>query len=89
MHITATKKNNDAPTLEPSDFSLIDPTGPPSGPFGTSSEVYRSTAGLTWPARYSVSIPTRSVLVFDVNPGLKGLALLIKSANVEVRLPDP
>jgi len=36
-----------------------------------------------------VSAPTRSVLVFDVNPGLKGLLLLIKSANVEVRLPDP
>ncbi len=89
VHITATKKNNDAPTLDPSDFALIDPTGARSGPYGTSSEVYRSTAGLTWPARYQVSIPTRSVLVFDVNPGLKNLVLLIKSANVQVRLPDP
>ena len=89
VHITATKKNNDAPTLDPSDFALVDPTGARSGPFGIASEVYRSTAGLTWPARYQVSIPTRSVLVFDVNPGLKGLVLLIKSANVQVRLPDP
>ena len=89
VHITATKKNGDAPALDPGDFALVDPTGGRSGPFGATSEAYRSPSGLTWPARYSVSAPTRSVLVFDVNPGLKGLLLLIKSANVEVRLPDP
>ena len=89
VHITATKKNGDAPALDPVDFALVDPTGARSGPFGVNSEAYRSPSGLTWPARYAVSAPTRSVLVFDVNPGLKGLLLLIKSANVEVRLPDP
>ena len=89
VHVTATKKNGDAPSLDPGDFALVDPTGARSGPFGATSEAYRAPSGLTWPARYSVSAPTRSVLVFDVNPGLKGLLLLIKSANVEVRLPDP
>ena len=89
VHITATKKNGDAPNLDPSDFVLVDPTGARSLAFGPTSEVYSSTTGLTWPARYAVSAPTRSVVIFDVNPGAKSLLFLIKSANIAVRLPDP
>ena len=89
VHITATKKNGDAPNLDPSDFALVDQTGARSLPFGPTSELYSSTTGLTWPARYAVSAPTRSVVIFDVNPGAKGLLFLIKGVNVAVRLPDP
>ena len=89
VHITAIKKNGDAPNLDPSDFVLVDPTGARSLAFGPTSEVYSSTTGLTWPARYAVSAPTRSVVIFDVNPGAKSLLFLIKSANIAVQLPDP
>ncbi len=89
VHITATKKNGDAPNLDPSDFALVDPTGARILAFGPTSELYSSTTGLTWPARYAVSAPTRSVVIFDVNPGAKGLLFLIKGVNVAVRLPDP
>ena len=89
VHITAIKRNGDAPNLDPSDFVLVDPTGARSLAFGPTSEVYSSTTGLTWPARYAVSAPTRSVVIFDVNPGAKSLLFLIKSANIAVRLPDP
>jgi hypothetical protein len=89
VHITATKKNGDAPNLDPANFALVDAAGAHISAFGTTSDVYRSTAGLTWPVRYAVSAPTRSVLVFDVNPGAKGLLLLITGPNVEVRIPDP
>ena len=89
VHITATKKNGDAVTLDPSEFALLDPVGGISLPFSPTSEVYSATTGLTWPTRYAVTVPTRSVLVFDVNPGARSLLFLIKSVNVEVRLPDP
>jgi len=89
VHITATKKNGDAPNLDPSEFVLVDPTGARSLAFGPTSDLYSPTTGLAWPARYAVGAPTRSVVIFDVNPGAKGLLFLIKSANVEVRLPDP
>lgn len=89
VHITATKKSGDAANLDPSDFVLVDPTGARVAPFTPTSAVYSSATGLTWPARYSVSAPVRSVVIFDVGPGARGLIFLIKSSNVGVRLPDP
>ena len=89
VHITATKKNGDAPSLDPSDFVLVDPTGARILAFAATSDVYSPSAGITWPARYSVSAPVRSVVVFDVGPGARSLLFLIKSSNVAVRLPDP
>ena len=89
VHITAIKKNGDAPNLDPSDFALIDQAGARSLAFGPTSELYSATTGLSWPARYSVGAPVRSVVIFDVSPGAKGLVFLIKDPNVAVRLPDP
>lgn len=89
VHITAIRKNGDAPNLDPSDFALIDQAGARSLAFGPTSELYSPTTGLSWPARYSVGAPVRSVVIFDVNPGAKGLVFLIKGPNVAVRLPDP
>ena len=88
VHITATRKDADAPALEPSDFLLLDPSGAQAGALAASSDLYSAATGLTWVTRYPPSAPVREVVVFDVSPGGRDLTLLIRRANVQVRLPD-
>jgi hypothetical protein len=86
-HITVTKKNGDAPPLSTGDFVLIDANGARSLAFAPSSDIYTNNLGMVWASRYPTNQPVQNHLVFDVNPSATNLVLLIKSANVEVRLP--
>lgn len=89
VHVTVAKKNPDAAPLAPSDFLLIDANGARGLAFAPSSDVYTKSIGLVWAPKYATNAFVQNHLVFDVNPNAKNLLLLIKSANVEVRLPDP
>jgi hypothetical protein len=88
IHITAARRSPDAPNLDPSGFALIDSTGARALPFPSSSDVYGASTGLLWAARHPTNTVIHDHLAFDMNPSVKGLVLLIKSANVQVRLPD-
>jgi hypothetical protein len=88
VHVTVMKKTSDAGALDPSDFQLVDANGGRSLAFAASSDLYSGT-GLVWAARYATNAAVQNHLVFDVNPNATGLLLLIKPANVEVRLPEP
>ena len=89
MHVTVTRKETDAPAVDPSDFSLLDASGAATFAFAPSSDVYEKATGVTWATRYALNSPVQDHLVFDASPSSRGLLLLIKPANVEVRLPDP
>ena len=89
VHITAARKNLDAPVLDPSAFTLIDSNGARALPFPPSSDLYAPASGLLWATRYPVGNIVHDHLAFDINLNAKDLLLLIKSANVEVRLPNP
>jgi hypothetical protein len=88
VHVIATRKNGDAPPLDPSQFVLIDSTGARLLAFGAATDVYTPTSGLVWPTRYPIGTGVACILVYDVNASASGLRILIKPANVEVRLPD-
>ena len=89
VHVTVTRKEADAPAVDPSDFSLLDASGAASFAFAPSSDVYEKSTGVTWATRYPLNSPVQDHLVFDASPSARGLVLLIKPAHVEVRLPDP
>ena len=89
VHITATRKNLDAPPLDPIAFNLIDANGARALAFPASSDLYTSASGLLWATRYPVGTFVHDQIAFDINPTVKDLILLIKPANVEVRLPNP
>jgi hypothetical protein len=89
VHVTVSRKDADARAVDPSDFTLIDETGAGSFAFAPSSDIYAASTGITWATRYPLNASVQDHLVFDVNPTARGLLLLIKPANVEVRLPDP
>jgi hypothetical protein len=89
VHVIANRKNSDAPQLDPSQFVLIDSSGARTFALPTTSDVYSPATGATWPAKFPIGTTLPALLVFDVNPTARGLRLLIKPANVEVRLPDP
>jgi hypothetical protein len=89
VHVTVSRKDADARAVDPSDFTLIDGTGAGSFAFAAASDVYAPSTGVTWATRYALNASVQDHLVFDVNPSARGLLLLIKPANVEVRLPDP
>ena len=74
--------------LSPSDFQLIDANGARVFPLAASSDVYTGNVGVAWASRYATNQFVQNHLVFDVSPTAKDLLLLIKEANVEVRLPD-
>jgi hypothetical protein len=88
VHLTVAKKSPDAGALDPSDFQLVDGNGGRGLAFAPSSDLYSGT-GLVWASKYATNAAVQNHLVFDVNPNATGLLLLIKPANVEVRLPDP
>lgn len=88
VHVTVTKKNPEAGVLDPSDFQLVDANDGRSLAFAASSDLYQST-GLVWAPKYATNAALQNHLVFDVNPNANGLLLLVRPANVEVRLPDP
>ena len=87
--ITVAKKNADAAPLSTSDFLLIDANGGSSVAFAPSSDIYTKSIGLVWAPKYATNAFVHNHLVFDVNPTARNLVLLIRPANVEVRLPDP
>ena len=89
VHVTVTRKDADAPAVDPSLFSLLDASGAATFAFAPSSDVYEKSTGVTWATRYALNAPVQDHLVFDASPSARGLLLLIKPANVEVRLPDP
>lgn len=88
VHVTATKRNGDAPNLDPADFVLVDTAGNQSLAFSPTSDVYGPSTGLSWPARFAVGAPVREQLVFDVSPNARDLLLLFRKATTEVRLPN-
>ena len=88
VHLTVAKTNPDAAPLDPSEFALIDANGASSFALPASSDLYRGT-GLVWAAKYATNAFVMNHLVFDANPSARGLRLLIRSPNVQVRLPDP
>jgi len=89
VHVTISRKDPDAPPPDPGDFVLIDASGARALAFSTTSNVYGPSTGINWPTRYALNAFTQNNLVFDASPSARGLLLLIKPANVEVRLPDP
>jgi hypothetical protein len=89
VHITATRKNLDAPPLDPIAFTLIDANGARALAFPATSDLYASSSGLLWATRYPVGTLVHDQVAFDINPTVKDLIFLIKPANVEVRLPNP
>ena len=89
VHVTVSRKDPDAPPPDPGDFVLIDASGARTLAFGTTSNVYGPSTGINWPTRYALNAFTQNNVVFDASPQARGLRLLIKPANVEVRLPDP
>jgi hypothetical protein len=89
VHVTATRKNSDAPTLDPSQFVLVDPAGAQVFAFPTTADMYSASSGVAWPARFPVGTALPGLVIFDVHPNAKSLQLLIKPANVQVRIPDP
>ena len=89
VHITATRKNLDAPPLDPIAFTLIDANGARALAFPATSDIYASASGLLWATRYPVGTLVHDQVAFDINPSVKDLIFLIKPANVEVRLPNP
>jgi len=89
VHVTVSRKDADARLVDPSDFTLIDETGAGSFAFAAASDIYAPSTGVTWATRYALNASVQDHLVFDVNPTARGLLVLIKPANVEVRLPDP
>jgi hypothetical protein len=88
VHVTVARTSSDAPPLDTSDFQLIDANGARSLAFSPLSDIYKGT-GLRWASQYALNAFVQDHLAFDVNPNAKGLILLIRSANVEIRLPDP
>jgi len=89
VHITVVKKSPDAAPLSPTDFLLIDGAGGRSQAFPSTSDVYAKSTGLVWASKYPTSTVIQNYLAFDVSPTAKDLQLLIRPANVQVRLPDP
>jgi hypothetical protein len=89
VHVTVAKKSPDAIPLTPSDFMLIDGNGGRSLALSSTSDVYAKSTGLTWAAKYSTNTAVQNHLAFDVSPTARDLQLLIRSANAQVRLPDP
>jgi hypothetical protein len=89
VHLTVTRTNADAPPLSTSNFQLIDAAGARGFAFDPTSDIYTSNLGLVWASRYPTTQPVQNHLAFDVSPTARALILLIKDANVEVRLPDP
>lgn len=88
VQLTATKRNGDAPNLDPSDFALVDAAGNQSLAFSPTSDVYGSATGLSWPVRFAVGASVREQLVFDVSPNARDLLLLFRRATTEVRVPN-
>ena len=89
IHITVIRKNLDAAPPDPSAFTLIDSNGARALAFPASSDVYGPATGLLWATRYPMGNIVHDHLAYDINPSAKDLLLLIKPANVEVRLPNP
>jgi len=87
VHITVAKTNPDVAPLDPSEFMLIDANGASSFALPAASDVYRGT-GLVWATKYATNAFVMNHLAFDVNPSARGLRLLIRAPNVQVRLPD-
>lgn len=88
VHLTVARKSSGAPPLDTTDFQLIDQNGARSLAFSPLSEIYKGT-GLKWATQYPMNAFVLDHLAFDVSPSAKGLILHIRSANVQVRLPDP
>ncbi|HLZ47173.1 MAG TPA: hypothetical protein VKR80_00815 [Candidatus Limnocylindria bacterium] len=88
VHVTVQRTDQSVPPLETSEFQLIDANGARSFALAAGSEVYQGT-GLVWATKYADNAFVQDHLAFDVSPTAKDLILLIRSPNVEVRLPDP
>jgi len=89
VHVTVSRRDPEAPIPDPGDFVLIDASGTRSLAFSPTSDVYGPATGITWQTRYGLNALVQDFVVFDANPSSRSLLLLIKPANVEVRLPDP
>jgi hypothetical protein len=89
VHVTVSRKDPDAAPPDPGDFVLIDASGARTLAFAPTSNVYGPATGINWPTRYALNANVQANVVFDASPRARGLLLLIKPANVEVRLPDP
>lgn len=87
VHVTVQRTDQAAPAIETTEFQLIDAGGSHSFALPAGSEVYQGT-GLVWATKYPSNTFVQDHLAFDVSPTANGLILLIRSANVEVRLPD-
>ncbi len=87
VHVALTRKTSDGAQPDPSDFLLIDPVNGQTLALPLSSDVY--TAGPKWASRYSIGVAVDDQIVFDVGPNVRGLELLIRPVNAQVRLPDP
>ena len=89
VHVTVSRKDPDAAPPDPGDFVLIDPSGARTLAFAASSNVYGPATGINWPTRFALNAFVQTAVIFDASPQARSLILLIKPANVEVRLPDP
>lgn len=91
VFVTATNRGGDRAALAPTSFRLIDSRGVQYSPLSESDPVYRSDSNpgspLTWATSYAVGQTVSTPLVFDVDPTLRGLQLMILEVpTVRVRL---
>jgi len=86
VRVGVTNKSGSASSISPSEFGLVDAAGTQYGPESTASNAYSGTQ-FTWPQQIPDGRTVTVPLLFDIDPGLRGLQLLISEIpNVRVRL---
>lgn len=89
--VTATNREAPIASLSPRDFVIVDGSGAQYAPLTASDAVYRSDSNpgspLTWMTSYAVGQPVNTPVIFDVNPTVRGVQLMILEVpTVRVRL---
>lgn len=89
--VEMTNHGSDSARLRPTDFALVGPSGAQSSPLYETDPVYRSDSNsaspYTWTSSFPAGRPISSPLIFDVDPGLRGLELVVLEVpTVRIRL---
>jgi hypothetical protein len=86
VRVGVTNKSGSASSISPSEFGLVDAAGTQYGAESTASNAYSGTQFI-WPQQIPDGRTVTVPLLFDIDPGLRGLQLLISEIpNVRVRL---
>lgn len=86
VRVGVTNKSGRASSISPSEFGLVDAAGTQYGAESTASNAYSGTQFI-WPQQIPDGRTVTVPLLFDIDPGLRGLQLLISEIpNVRVRL---